>query len=424
MNTLFRDLSIIWSLAHCVIMFMFLYESKYSKKVTNIATFIAMLVLVPVNMINILFFGVTKAAQLIILTCIIPSFLFFFIMAKNKDFRFIFTFCFVDTIIYEVLIITNMLDSALGLGNYIFMFVSRLIIFPVLEYFIIKYIRDPYHQFQNKIKKGWGLFSLMTAIFYILMIVSTSFPTIMMERPEDYPLIILIITLLPVMYITVFRLLWSQMSLYETKEENQVLIMQMNMTAERIASTEEIEKQLKIQRHDIKHHMILLSGYLENGEIERANKYIKGITENADKSHIYTYSKNNSVNMILSHYVQKAKNKGLTLNPEINLPQTLHFSETDFAVILSNGIENAINALTESDCDKHIIIKAFIKNDKLYLEIKNRFADNIIFEDGLPKTSKDGHGYGTKSMAMLVERNNGIFSFVVENGDFIFRCTI
>ncbi len=54
--------------------------------------------------------------------CVFPSLIFFFIMAKNRDTRFLFTFCVVDTIILEIVFATNLLDTVLGLGNYIVMF--------------------------------------------------------------------------------------------------------------------------------------------------------------------------------------------------------------------------------------------------------------------------------------------------------------
>ena len=149
---------------------MFLYESRFSKRITNIATCIFMIPLTAINLANVILFGIEYAGQFIFFCCVLPSLLFFCVMAKNRDSRFLFTFCVVDTIILEILFATNLLDNALGLGNYTVMFISRLI-----EFIIVKYIRQPYRMLQRHTKKGWGgiffngsSFLYNTACSYIL----------------------------------------------------------------------------------------------------------------------------------------------------------------------------------------------------------------------------------------------------------------
>ena len=39
---------------------------------------------------------------------------------------------------------------------------------------------------------------------------------------------------------------------------------------------------------------------------------------------------------------------------------------------------------------------------------------------GLPVSKEQGHGYGTKSMAHIVEKHGGVFQFSVKDGWFIF----
>ena len=135
-------------------------------------------------------------------------------MAKNRGTRFLFTFCVVDTIVLEVLFITNLLDNLLGIQNYIIMFASRLVLFPLLEFFIVKYLRKPYHFLQQQIKKGWGVFSILSALFYVIIIWTTYYPTIVLKRPEYIPQLIMILVLVPIMYITVFKVLWTQIKLF------------------------------------------------------------------------------------------------------------------------------------------------------------------------------------------------------------------
>lgn len=423
MTTIFRDLSQLWTLIHCCIMFMFLYESRYSQTKTNIITGIFTIPLVIANMISVLTLGIERAGQLIIFTCVLPSFIFFFIMSKNRDTRFLFTFCVVDTIVLEVLFATNLLDTFLGLGNYIVMFISRLIIYPALEFLIVKYLRTPYHLLQQQLKKGWLTFSIMAVLFYITMLLVTYYPNIILDRPQYYPYLIMILILVPVMYITVFKVLWTQLKLFRAAEENRILALQMKMVQERLSSGSETEHRLKLLRHDMKHKMLLLGDYIKNKKLDEAETYINSLINDIDKNTLKNYCDNNSVNVVLSYYNRIADEKSIKFETNIRLPESLPISETDLAVVLSNGLENSINALESCDY-KRIIIEGFLDNGKIYLEIKNPFNGNILFDDNLPKSDKENHGYGTKSMATIIENNAGIYSFTIEGGFFVFRCAV
>ena len=78
-NTFFRDLSILWSLVFCVVMFISLYESKYSSKKTTAISIPVIITLSILNMTILLICGVEKTAQLIAVTMVIPTLVLFYI---------------------------------------------------------------------------------------------------------------------------------------------------------------------------------------------------------------------------------------------------------------------------------------------------------------------------------------------------------
>ena len=88
-----RDLSIMWSMLHVIVLFAFLYESRYTARKTMILTLIFMLPLMVFNAIACVKLGTVRYANLILLLCTLPSLIFFYILAKNRDGRFFFTFC-------------------------------------------------------------------------------------------------------------------------------------------------------------------------------------------------------------------------------------------------------------------------------------------------------------------------------------------
>ncbi len=423
MGDIFRNSSIAWSFIHCAIMFMLLFESRFSKRKTFIITVATITPLIALNVLSIILLGPEKGTQLLLITCIIPSFILFFILAKHRGFRFIFTFCLVDTIAYETIVITSMLDTVMNVPNNIVMFVSRLIIFPVFEFLIIKFLRKPYHKFQNNTPKGWGIFSLMTALFYVLLFAASIYPTIIWSRPDDCLSMVLIMLLMPIMYATVFRVLIIQSELIDTHNQAQILDMQVKMANERIESDADTENRLKVLRHDLRHHMLLLNDYIKNGEAEKALAHINSVTDYIDSTLPKTFCLNGVVNTILSHYANIASVKKIDFICDVSLSRHLPLADIDLVVIFSNALENAVNALEICDT-KRIEVKGFESNGKFFIEIKNPFCGEIEFENSLPVTRIENHGYGTKSIAAIVERHEGIYSFTVEDDIFVFRCAI
>ncbi len=390
---------------------------------TNIITAVFAIPIITLNVLNVRLFGIERAGDLIVPACVLPSLVFFFIMAKNRDTRFLFTFCVVDTTVLEVLFATNLLDNFLGFRNYIVMFFSRLFILPLIEFLIIKYLRKPYHLLQRQMKKGWGIFSVLAALFYAALMLITYYPNIILKRPEYFPYLILMLILVPVMYVTVFKVLLTQMQLFNSAAENRALNMQIKMANERLRSGSETENRLKTLRHNMKHQMLLLNDYIKNNKLSEAEEYIGTLIADIDKSTFKSYCDNHCVNVVLSYYNRIADEKGIKFETNIRFPAAVTVSDTDLALILSNGLENSINAL--ENCDyKKVIVNGFTDADKIYLEIKNPLNDIILFDGKIPRSKLENHGYGTKSMAAVVEKYDGVYSFGVENGYFVFRCSM
>lgn len=423
MADILRNISIMWSLFHCVVMFMLLFESRFSKKKTAILTSCTATPLVLLNMLSIMFLGLEKGTQLMFITCIIPSFILFFWMSKHRGFRFIFTFCLVDTISYEIIVVTGLIDQVLDVGNSIVMFALRLIIFPVLEFLIIRYFGKSYHKFQNLIPTGWGVLSMLSIGFYLLLFVASVYPTIIWSRLHDYPVMILICLMMPIIYYSAFRVLTLQSRFHESANEEQILDMQIKLANERIATDAENENRLKALRHDLRHHMLLLNDYIRNDEKEKALEHISSITEYVDSTMPKQFCLNGVVNVILSHYANVCQLKGINFICEVSLSRQLPVSDIDLVVILSNALENAVNALEICDT-KRIEVKGFESDGKFFFEVKNPFCGEIEFKDDLPVSRRENHGYGTKSIAAIVEKHAGIYSFTVEDDIFVFRCAI
>lgn len=65
----------------------------------------------------------------------------------------------------------------------------------------------------------------------------------------------------------------------------------------------------------------------------------------------------------------------------------------------------------------------FSKYNKLCIDLHNSYKEGPIFQQGFPVSKKQGHGFGTKSMAHILEKHGGVYRFSVQDGWFIFQAT-
>lgn len=109
------------------------------------------------------------------------------------------------------------------------------------------------------------------------------------------------------------------------------------------------------------------------------------------------------------------------------LPQSIRVSESDLCVLLSNALENALNACRkqkENGLPGRIEVTAYEREGKLLLQIINSCDDSVIFSEGLPVADLPEHGIGVRSICAIVERYGGIYSFLVKDRQFILRASL
>ena len=135
---------------------------------------------------------------------------------------------------------------------------------------------------------------------------------------------------------------------------------------------------------------------------------------------------NISANLILTAYAEKASKRDVTFLAEANIPSTLPLSETELCALFSNGLENAITAASEcsGNRQKFVRINCQPHKQRLLILICNTYEGEIVMKDGLPQTSKPGHGFGVKSIRMITEKHSGYSSFEIKDGLFYMKVAL
>lgn len=175
----------------------------------------------------------------------------------------------------------------------------------------------------------------------------------------------------------------------------------------------------------MRHHLALLQGLAHKGNIEEIKKYLQIAQSDLDSITPMRFCENETVNLILSSFAGRAKQSGITLTIDAKLSDILTLSDTELCSLLSNALENAIQAAEKiPDSNRRFIkLRMYFKNNKLCLDIRNSYEKEPVFQQGLPVSEKQGHGIGTKSMVHIIEKHGGVFRFSVKDGWFIFQAS-
>ena len=183
--------------------------------------------------------------------------------------------------------------------------------------------------------------------------------------------------------------------------------------------------QTAIYRHDMRHHLSILDSYLTAGKPEQALHYIRSAESDIAALSMKRFCENEAVNLICSSFAEKASRMDIRLNIRAQLPQELPFSDTELCALLSNSLENALNAVSKLEAaEKWVELYCGIKQNKLLIETRNPYASSISMEDGLPVASQQGHGFGCRSIRAIVQQHHGLYTFSPEQGIFTLQIVL
>lgn len=421
--TALKNISIIYSILHALVMFLFLFESRYEKKKTVTLSLAVMLPFILISFLIFVFFGDKAFMLAMFFTLCLPSFIFFFVISKYRDGRFIFTFCMVDTIVLEIIYITYVADHFIP-GN-LFLFFTRLIIYPLMEWLIYKKFRRVYHDIQKRVTRGWWIFALIGIMYYAAMSVYICYPTMIVERPEYIPVLVILFILMPVSYIHIFITLSHQQKASLASEQENILRLQIDNMAQRMKDLAAADEKFRYERHDFRHKLKVISTLAEKEHYDELRALAWSYSESINKTYVKHYCKNHVLDAVLSTYLDHAENSDIKVSASLDFPENLPIADTELATVFANAIENAINACKKlSPEERHISIKV-IKSPKFMFQISNSFNGQVkLDKSGIPVSEEEGHGFGTRSIAAICENHNAYYKFSAENNTFYLRISI
>ena len=201
------------------------------------------------------------------------------------------------------------------------------------------------------------------------------------------------------------------------EQRTRLLVRQMESVRENDALIQRRAREVKTLRCGLRQNYRVIGNLLAAGRVSEAMAYIRRQAELLDATAIKVFCLAPLVNAALSIYLKRAEEFGITVRYKIDLPAHFHTDESDLAVLLSNLLENAITAgkrQPQSARDLQVTIRH--RGGQYVLEVANRCDFPIeLGENGLPYTSKIGHGLGMSSLETFAKKYDAYVDFAHED---------
>jgi len=188
---------------------------------------------------------------------------------------------------------------------------------------------------------------------------------------------------------------------------------QLALQTERYEQIMENIEQANRARHDLRHHLSVISAFVDKNDLAALEKYLSGCTDSLPESDDPPVCQNHAVDALVRYYLTRAKKSGADIDVRLSVSQNAGVPDTDLCVVFGNIFENAALAIErQTDGRKYVNAVCISDGDKIVLTVDN----SMNIED------KHGEGLGLKSVAAVAERHGGGARF--ESGAGVYQSSV
>lgn len=223
--------------------------------------------------------------------------------------------------------------------------------------------------------------------------------------------------------------LFGRMSEMEEMRRREALSqLQIDLQQKQYAQLAAHQEDVRRLEHDRKRQLQLIVSYLENGETEQALDYIRqqDVETKQKKITITGYS---LIDSVLANKKALAQRQGSELTCEAHWQPDLPLPQSDIAIMLDNGLDNALEAVAKLPQTKSHQISVIFSQQLplLHIVIRNPVEQPVDTSRGFPATNKndtESHGFGLSNMDKLACKHGGAMIYECENQTFTLRLMV
>lgn len=175
--------------------------------------------------------------------------------------------------------------------------------------------------------------------------------------------------------------------------------------------------------HDFHHHLSVIDTLAQKEECTSITEYIHSVLTTSFTPAQLCRSGNSIIDAVINSKLNEAQYKGINISYTIHVEDLSAFEQADICAILSNQIENALEACEKMEDKRNVQIdirqqEGFV----LFKVINNVSKDPFMGNGNLSSTKADSavmHGLGLKNIQDIARKYNGSLKSEYVEGHFV-----
>ena len=188
-------------------------------------------------------------------------------------------------------------------------------------------------------------------------------------------------------------------------------------------------EELRKFRHDVKNHMLALNSMCTSEDNSQIKKYLSQLTNEVSSKKPVEYTGNRELDAVIAPFVLEAESKNIKVQFKGRVSDNVAIDMFDMCTIISNLLNNAIEACEKIQEDKRIIeFEIAGYNSQIFISVSNSYdMESIINQKQKFITTKEdklNHGIGLENVSGTVKKYDGDMRISQENERFIVTINI
>ena len=312
---------------------------------------------------------------------------------------------------FDELIVGLSITISLLVDGFVYPFIRSLIakiLYFIIVFIVIKICKEKEIKLESIY---WKLLTIVVMVFYFAYTIILRF---YLGMKMNKILVFTSLLSLGLSVIGIAVIVYYISKLEKQNQETQFSLQKLEMEQSNYVQLNEVAKEIKIIRHDLKHDYLLIGSYLENKNYSKINEIVKSRIKDLHEGVNTVNSANELINTIINYKLMIADSKSIEVNCDLNVSNKIYMKDYHLNELLSNLIDNAIENCSKNNPKINIIINEDVF---LYIEVINSIDVSVLNTNPNLITNKKGdiHGHGIRSIKRIVNEYNGNIKFF-ENG--------
>lgn len=275
----------------------------------------------------------------------------------------------------------------------------------------------------------WGMLLVMPVITITSVLAIVRQYQVLIEWHQDNVLLYVAIGM-AAMNILVFFVVEDILCREQRMRENQMNTEKLKAEAEQYCAAFTGVEKLRKQAHEYRNHFACVGGLAQEGRYGELLAYLEELGSGQEYREDVVDANHVVASLLLNTKYWEALDRGIAMTLMVNDLSGLWLADKDLVVLLSNLLDNAMEACEKCSQERFIQLKMVIEDGQFLLSCRNpadqepeRKADGSRFVTGKQENPQE-HGYGVGNVLDIVEKYGGSYGTSYKNKEFRFSILV